>query len=76
MGIVARMTWIRASGRRADSAHQRPKLALGKTKCADGRVEFSFGNNAAANGLLQEAVKLLPRSDPCAIEARKILQGK
>ena len=41
------------------------KLRLGKAKCEEGKVEFSYGNNAAAAAAFQEVIRLLPQSDPC-----------
>jgi len=50
------------------------KLLLGAKKCAEGKMEFSYGNNAAAVAALQEAIKLLPQSDPCYATAQEILK--
>jgi predicted component of type VI protein secretion system len=50
------------------------KLAAGRKKCNDGLTEFSFGNNSGALPLLQDAIRLLPPSDPCYAKAKDALQ--
>ena len=50
------------------------KTALGQKVCKEGRVQHTFGNNAEAIRLLQEAVRLLPQSDDCYAVARQILK--
>jgi len=50
------------------------KLAAGRSKCTQGLLDFSLGNNAAANTALLEAVRLLPQSDACSVKARAALQ--
>ena len=49
------------------------KLLLGAKKCAEGKMEFSYGNNAAAAAAFQDVIKLLPPSDPCYAIARERL---
>jgi pSer/pThr/pTyr-binding forkhead associated (FHA) protein len=46
------------------------KLALGRKRCSEGQLDFSYGNNAAAIAAFQEVMKLLPSSDPCYAIAR------
>jgi predicted component of type VI protein secretion system len=50
------------------------KLAAGRSKCTQGLLDFSLGNNAAASAALQDAVRLLPQTDPCTAKARATLQ--
>jgi tetratricopeptide (TPR) repeat protein len=50
------------------------KLAIGRKRCNDGQVEFSYGNNAAAIAAFQDAVKYLPQSDACYATAKARLQ--
>jgi predicted component of type VI protein secretion system len=50
------------------------KLAAGRKRCTDGLLDFSLGNNPAALPALQEAVRLLPQTDACAVKARAALQ--
>jgi pSer/pThr/pTyr-binding forkhead associated (FHA) protein/tetratricopeptide (TPR) repeat protein len=50
------------------------KLAAGRKKCTDGLLDFSLGNNPAASAALQEAVRLLPQTDPCYAKARAAMQ--
>jgi tetratricopeptide (TPR) repeat protein len=50
------------------------KLEIGTDRCNKGKMEYAFGNGAGAIPLLQDAVKLLPPSDPCYGEARRLLQ--
>ena len=49
------------------------RLLLGGKKCAEGKMEFSYGNNAAAAAAFQEVLKLLPPSDPCHAIAKERL---
>jgi len=49
------------------------KMLLGGKKCAEGKMEFSYGNNAAAVAAFQEVLKLLPPSDPCYATAKERL---
>jgi len=46
------------------------KLQIGRRRCSEGQVEFSYGNNAAAVAAFQEVMKLLPQSEPCYAIAR------
>jgi pSer/pThr/pTyr-binding forkhead associated (FHA) protein len=46
------------------------RLQLGKKRCSEGQLDFSYGNNAAAIAAFQEVLKLLPPSDPCYATAR------
>ena len=50
------------------------KLALGRKKCTDGTTDFAIGNTSAALTELQEAIRLLPQSDPCVAKAKDALQ--
>ncbi len=50
------------------------KLAFARKKCNDGTTDFAIGNTSAALAELQEAVRLLPQSDPCSVKAREYLQ--
>ncbi|HEU4936783.1 MAG TPA: FHA domain-containing protein [Vicinamibacterales bacterium] len=50
------------------------KLALGRKRCTDGITDFAIGNTSAAITELQEAVRLLPQSDPCFAKAKEALQ--
>ncbi len=50
------------------------KLAAGRSKCTQGLLDFSLGNNAAALPALRDAVRLLPQTDPCYATARARLQ--
>ena len=50
------------------------KLTAGKNKCTQGLLDFSLGNNPAAIPALQEAVRLLPPTEPCYAKARAALQ--
>jgi tetratricopeptide (TPR) repeat protein len=50
------------------------KLTVGRKRCDEGKVEFSFGNNTTAIPAFQDAVKFLPPSDPCYAIARQRLQ--
>ena len=51
------------------------KVKLGRKRCEEGKLEFSYGTNrAAAVAAFQEAVKLLPPSDPCYTIAQKRLR--
>lgn len=50
------------------------KLAAGRKRCTDGLLDFSLGNNPVALPALQEAVRLLPQTDACAVKARAALQ--
>jgi tetratricopeptide (TPR) repeat protein len=49
------------------------KMLLGGKKCAEGKMEFSYGNNAVAVAAFQEVLKLLPPSDPCYAIAKERL---
>jgi tetratricopeptide (TPR) repeat protein len=49
------------------------KMLLGGKKCAEGKMEFSYGNNAAAVAAFQAVLKLLPPSDPCYAIAKERL---
>ena len=60
-----------------DAAIQRVtdrRIAVGRKRCNDGQLEFTYGNNAAAITAFQDAVRLLPQSDPCYAIARQRLQ--
>jgi tetratricopeptide (TPR) repeat protein len=50
------------------------KLAIGRKRCGEGQVQFSYGNNAAAIAAFQDAVKYLPQTDPCYATAKSRLQ--
>ena len=52
------------------------RVAVGTDKCKRGMAAFALGNNASAQPLLQDAVKLLTvsPSDSCYAEARQALQ--
>jgi hypothetical protein len=41
------------------------KLQLGKKRCEDANIAFSYGNNVEAAAAYQDVVKLLPPPDPC-----------
>jgi tetratricopeptide (TPR) repeat protein len=51
------------------------KLLLGRRKCSEGQLEYSYGTNpAAAVAAFQEVMKLLPPSDPCYAIAKDRLE--
>ena len=51
------------------------KLLLGRRKCSEGQLDFSYGTNpAAAIAAFQEVIKLLPPSEPCYAIARDRLK--
>ena len=50
------------------------KLQRGNKRCEEGRLAFSYGDNAAAAAAFQDVVKLLPPSDPCYATARDRLK--
>ena len=50
------------------------KLQRGNKRCEEGRLAFSYGDNAAAAAAFQDVVKLLPPSDPCSATARDRLK--
>ena len=41
------------------------KLQLGKKRCEDATIAFSYGNNVEAAAAYQDVLKLLPPPDPC-----------
>ena len=50
------------------------RIALGNDRCTRGLTEGSYGNNAEAIRLLQDAVKFLPANHECVAKAREMLQ--
>jgi tetratricopeptide (TPR) repeat protein len=49
---------------------QDQKIRLGKKRCEEAKVAFSYGENTTAAAAFQDVVKLLPQSDPCYALAR------
>jgi tetratricopeptide (TPR) repeat protein len=50
------------------------KAEFGRKRCNEGKLAFSFGDNAKAIPALQEALKYLPANDECAATARQYLK--
>ena len=50
------------------------KTELGRKRCNEGKLAFSYGENAKAFAALQDALKYLPANDECAAIARQYLK--
>jgi tetratricopeptide (TPR) repeat protein len=47
------------------------RISEGKRACDEANAQYSYGRNAQALQLYQEAVKLLPADDPCVVTAKE-----
>jgi tetratricopeptide (TPR) repeat protein len=50
------------------------KIGRGRKRCDEGKVAFSYGENAAAVAAFHDVIELLPPSDPCHTLARDRLK--
>ena len=50
------------------------QMTAGSFEADQACAEFALGNNAGARAWLEEAVRLLPPTDPCFVQAKRILE--